>query len=86
VIGSTRNVTRVRRAIPIVQPGNSRYATAFFDTRQVSGSARNLAQVRRAGPVAPPGRSRYATTFFNSRAGTEQRIGPGATLADSLKK
>jgi len=75
VIGSTRNVTRVRRAIPIVQPGNSRYATAFFDTAQVSGSARNLAQVRRASPVAQPGRSRYATTFFNSRAGTERPLG-----------
>ena len=75
VIGSTRNVTRVRRAIPIVQPGNSRYATAFFDTAQVSGSARNLAQVRRAGPVAQPGRSRYATTFFNSRPGTERPLG-----------
>ena len=31
VIGSARSVTRVRRAIPIVQPGNSRYATAFSD-------------------------------------------------------
>src|SRR5258708_17111029 len=41
VIGSARNVTRVRRAIPIVQPGNSRYATAFFDPGQVSESARN---------------------------------------------
>ena len=58
VIGSTRNVTRVRRAIPIVQSGNSRYATAFFDTAQVSGSARNLAQVRRAIPVVQPGRPR----------------------------
>ena len=29
VIGSTRNVTPVRRAIPLVQPGNSAYATAF---------------------------------------------------------
>src|SRR5580698_6258265 len=45
VIGSARNVTRVRRAIPTVQPGNSRYATAFSDPAQVSGSARNLAQV-----------------------------------------
>jgi hypothetical protein len=58
VIGSARNVTRVRRAIPTVQPGNSRYATAFSDPAQVSGSARNLAQVRRALPVVQPGRSR----------------------------
>jgi hypothetical protein len=58
VIGSGRNVTRVRRAIPIVQPGNSRYATAFSDPVQVSGSARNLVQVRRALPVLQVGRSR----------------------------
>ena len=58
VIGSARNVTRVRRATPTVQPGNSRYATAFSDPAQVSGSARNLAQVRRALPVVQPGRSR----------------------------
>ena len=58
VIGGARNVTRVRRAIPTVQPGNSRYATAFYDSAQVSGSARNLAQVRRALPVVQPGRSR----------------------------
>src|SRR5260370_10185305 len=58
VIGSARNVTRVRRAIPTVQPGNSRYATAFSDPAQVTGSARNLAQVRRALPVVQPGRSR----------------------------
>ena len=30
VIGSARNVTRVRRAIPVVQPGNSGLATAIF--------------------------------------------------------
>jgi lipoprotein-anchoring transpeptidase ErfK/SrfK len=28
IIGSTRNVTRVRKAIPLVQPGNSAYAAA----------------------------------------------------------
>ena len=33
VIGSARNVTHVRRAIPIVQPGNSRYATALFNSK-----------------------------------------------------
>src|SRR5260370_13482659 len=52
VIGSARNVTRVRRAIPIIQPGNIRYATAFFDTAQVPWSARNLPQVRRPVQVA----------------------------------
>jgi hypothetical protein len=33
VIGSARNVTHLRRAIPIAQPGNSRYTTAFFNSR-----------------------------------------------------
>jgi len=38
VIGSARNVTRIRRAIPVVQsglvqPGGSRYATAFSGSR-----------------------------------------------------
>jgi hypothetical protein len=58
VIGSARNVTRVRRAIPIVQPGNSGYAIAFSNPRQVSGSARNSVPVRRALPVVQLGRSR----------------------------
>lgn len=74
VIGSARNVTRVRRAIPIIQPGNTRYATAF-SPRQVSRSARNSARVRRAIPVVQPSRSQYATVFFNSRAGTERPPG-----------
>jgi hypothetical protein len=72
VIGSARNVTRVRRAIPIIQPGSSRYATAFSDPRQVPRSARNSARVRRAIPVIRSGRSQYVTAFFNSRVGTER--------------
>ncbi len=72
VIGSARNVTRVRRAIPIVQPGNTRYATAFSGPGLVSGSARSSARVRRAIPVAQPSRLQYAPVFFNSRAGTER--------------
>ena len=64
VIGSARNVTRVRRAIPIIQPGNSRYATAFSDPRQVPLSARNSARVKRAIPVIQPSRSQYATVFL----------------------
>jgi hypothetical protein len=75
VIGSARNVTRVRKAIPIIQPGNTRYATAFSDPRQVSRSARNSARVGRAIPVVQPSRSQYATVFFNSRAGTERPPG-----------
>jgi L,D-transpeptidase catalytic domain len=34
VIGNARNVTRVRRAIPLVQPGNSAYATSYFQNFQ----------------------------------------------------
>jgi hypothetical protein len=41
VIGSGRNVTRVRKAIPVVQPGNSGYAMAFSNARQVSGLSRD---------------------------------------------
>jgi hypothetical protein len=66
VIGSATNVTRVRRAIPIVQPGNSGYATAFSDPGQVPGSARNSTQVRRAIPVVQAGRSRNSSVFFKS--------------------
>jgi L,D-transpeptidase catalytic domain len=40
VIGSSRNVTHLRRAIPIVQPGNSRYAAAFSNSR--AGSRRPM--------------------------------------------
>jgi L,D-transpeptidase-like protein len=66
VIGSGRNVTRVRRAIPIVQPGNSGYAIVFSNPRQVSGSARNSAPVRRAIPVVQPRRSQYTTILVLS--------------------
>jgi hypothetical protein len=65
VIGSARNVTHVRRAIPIVQPGNSRYAAAFSNPGQGFGSARNSSRVRKAIPVVQPGRSQYAV-FLNS--------------------
>ena len=75
VIGTARNVTHVRRAIPIIQPGNSRYATAFSDPRQVPRSAKNSAQVRKAIPVIQPSRSQYATVFFNSRVETERPPG-----------
>jgi lipoprotein-anchoring transpeptidase ErfK/SrfK len=58
VIGNARNVTHVRRAIPMIQPGNSAYAAAFSD------GARNQARVRRAIPVVQPGRSRHFLAFF----------------------
>jgi L,D-transpeptidase catalytic domain len=67
VIGSSRNVTRVRRAIPIVQPGDSRYATAFSNPARLYGSAGNSVLVRKAIPVAQAGRSHNATVFFKSR-------------------
>ena len=44
VIGSSRNVTRVRRAIPIIQPGGSAYTLS--GGRHLSGSAKNLARLR----------------------------------------
>jgi L,D-transpeptidase catalytic domain len=68
VIGSARDVTRVRRAIPIVQPGESGYATAFSAPGQMAASARNSVQVRRAIPVVQAGRSHNATVLFKSRA------------------
>jgi hypothetical protein len=58
VIGSARTVTRMRRAIPIIQPGNSAYAAAFSD------GSRNQARVRRAIPVARPDHSRHFLAFF----------------------
>lgn len=63
VVGSARNLARVRRAIPIVQPGNSAYATAFSGAGRVAGTAGNPVRVRRGIPVVQPGRSRYATAF-----------------------
>jgi len=63
VVGSARNVTRIRRAIPIIQPGNSAYAAAFPGAGRVSGTTGNPVRVRRAILVAQPGRVRYATAF-----------------------
>lgn len=40
VIGSARNVTRVRRAIPLVQPGNSAYATSYFQNSRPRNARR----------------------------------------------
>jgi len=64
VIGSARNVTRLRRAIPIIQLGDSKYATAYSDPRQVPRTANNSARVRRAIPVVQPSRSQYATVWI----------------------
>ena len=52
VIGSARNVTHVRRAIPLVQLGDSGRGSNPYE---VVGSARNVTRVRRAVPVVQPG-------------------------------
>src|SRR6516164_6218248 len=46
VIGSSRNVTRLRRAIPLNQPGNSAYATAS-NPGQASGFVRDSGPARK---------------------------------------
>jgi lipoprotein-anchoring transpeptidase ErfK/SrfK len=43
VIGNARNVSRVRRAIPLVQPGNSAYATSYLQNSRPK-SARRLGE------------------------------------------
>ena len=48
VIGNARIATRVRRAIPTIQPGNSSYATALVNGGQVSGVGGDSAPARRA--------------------------------------
>jgi L,D-transpeptidase catalytic domain len=51
VIGSARNVTRLRRAIPIIQPGNYGYASGFSDAGKVSGSAGNSVRASAPSPL-----------------------------------
>jgi hypothetical protein len=48
VIGNARDVTHLRRAIPLVQAGDSGYAV---NPTKMIGSTRNVTQVRRALPV-----------------------------------
>jgi L,D-transpeptidase catalytic domain len=67
VTGSAKNVTRVRKAIPIVQAGNARYA----DSAGRSGKAKASARPRRAISILKIVRFRFATAFFNSRAGAQ---------------
>jgi hypothetical protein len=71
VIGSARNVTRVRKAIPIAQPGNFGYATPSRAPGRFVGSAKNPVQIRRAIPVVQQSPSRYATVFLNTRVRTD---------------
>jgi hypothetical protein len=51
VIGNARNVTHVRKAIPLVQLGDSGHG---INPNEMIGSARNVARVRRALPVLQP--------------------------------
>jgi len=51
VIGNSRNVTHVRRALPIVQLGA---VARGPNPEEVTGSARNVTRVRRALPVIQP--------------------------------
>jgi hypothetical protein len=67
VTGSIRNVTRVRKAIPIVQSGDSSYASSPGQF----GKARASVRARGANPLPQLGRLRIATIFFNSRAGNK---------------
>jgi L,D-transpeptidase catalytic domain len=67
VTGSARNVTRVRKAIPVVQSGDSRYANSVG----LFGKARASTRLRKANPLLQLGRWRMATIFFSSRAGNK---------------
>jgi lipoprotein-anchoring transpeptidase ErfK/SrfK len=58
VTGSGRNASRVRKAIPIIQPGESRYA-------------RSSVPVRIANPILRFGHFRIATIFSSSRPGNQ---------------
>jgi hypothetical protein len=66
VTGSARNASRVRRAIPIIQPGESRYAAAGR-----FGNAGSSAPARSANPLVRFGRFRIATIFSSSRPGSQ---------------
>jgi hypothetical protein len=69
VTGSIRNVTRVRKAIPISQRGESRYA----DSAGLSEKSKASAPVRKANLLHQLGRLRIAGIFFNSRQEINER-------------
>jgi len=62
VIGNARNVTHVRRAIPLVQAGESSRGVNLYGT---IGSTRNIARVRRALPVVQPVDSNRGTKVYS---------------------
>ena len=66
VIGNSRNVTRVRRALPLVQLGASGRAPNSYE---LTGSAKNVTRVRRALPVVQSDDfGRGIHTYFGARA------------------
>jgi hypothetical protein len=68
VTGSARNASRVRKAIPIVQPGESRYAAAGR-----FGNAGSSVPARSASPPVRFGPFRIATIFSSSRPEINKR-------------
>ena len=62
VVGNARNVTRVRRAIPLVQPGEAIYASSFFNARSTRRQPRPASpqRIHMPSPVGP-GLFRVAT-------------------------
>jgi hypothetical protein len=62
VIGNARNVTHVRKAIPLVQSGNFGRGV---NASEMIGSARNMTQVKRALPVVQPEDSSRGTKVYS---------------------
>jgi hypothetical protein len=62
VIGNARNVTHVRKAIPLVQ---SRNFGRGVNASEMIGSARNMTQVKRALPVVQPEDSSRGTKVYS---------------------
>jgi L,D-transpeptidase catalytic domain len=62
VIGNSRNVTHLRKAIPLFQAGDS---FRGVNPEQTLGSARNIARVRRALPVGQPDGSSRGTHAYS---------------------
>jgi L,D-transpeptidase catalytic domain len=66
VIGNSRNVTHVRRALPLVQLGASGRGSNPYE---LTGSAQNVMRVRRALPVVQPEDfGRGTNSYFRAKA------------------
>ncbi len=72
VIGNARNVTRLRRAIPIVQQGSSNYTAKLSDSRRLSGGNKNRVRVKKAISVPHLSRSQYATAFLDGHGAVKR--------------